>query len=245
MTLDVFLTPGEVATADLASRTAVVIDVLRATSTITQALDAGAKAIYPVSSIEDAMRLVNTIGREQMLLSGERKCVRIEGFDLGNSPLEFTPERVGGKTIVMSTTNGTHVMPLLSGASRVLVASLLNLSAVVEELARTGANPVLVCAGRERQFALEDAVCAGEIARRLMDARPAEWQMNDGARAALALARAYPTPESMLAASAAGQSLLSVGFGQDLAFCARIDRNDIVPVLHDRLITSLAPTAAS
>src|SRR5688500_9820769 len=131
MKLDVFLTPGEVAAPDTAERVVVVIDVLRATSSIVEAIGAGAKAIYPVGSIEEALRLANTLGRDQVLLCGERKCLPIEGFDLGNSPAEFTAERVGGRTLVMSTTNGTTAMALAAGASRVLIAAPLNLSAVV------------------------------------------------------------------------------------------------------------------
>ena len=112
MRLDVILTPAEITPADLTDRPVVVLDILRATSSIVQALSAGARAIYPVASIEDALRLANTFGRDEVLLCGERKCVRIEGFDLGNSPAEFTREKVAGKILVMSTTNGTAAMAL-------------------------------------------------------------------------------------------------------------------------------------
>ncbi|MET0399719.1 MAG: 2-phosphosulfolactate phosphatase [Longimicrobiaceae bacterium] len=238
MRLDVFLTPGEVAAADTADRVVAVIDVLRATSSIVEAIGAGAKAIYPVGSIEEALRLANTLGRDQVLLCGERKCLPIEGFDLGNSPAEFTAERVGGKTLVMSTTNGTTAMALAAGASRVLIAAPLNLSAVVEELARSEGEPVLVCSGRERHFGLEDAVFAGEVASRLMAARPGEWELNDGARAALALSERFQLDEALLASTVAGRNLAAAGLAEDLAFCAQIDRLAVVPVLQDRQITS-------
>src|SRR5687768_8753850 len=168
MRLDVYLTPGEVVPGEMVQRTVVVLDVLRATTTIAQALANGARSIYPVSSIEEALRLANTFGRDEVLLCGERKCLPIEGFDLGNSPTEFTRERVAGKTLVMTTTNGTAAFALIGGASRVLIGSLLNISAVVDDLARTGADPVILCAGRERHFALEDATAAGLTAARLM-----------------------------------------------------------------------------
>ena len=243
MKLDVFLTPGEIAPADVADRVVVVVDVLRATSTIVEAIAAGAKAIYPVSSIEEALRLANTLGRDQVLLCGERKCLPIDGFDLGNSPAEFTPERVGGKTLVMSTTNGTAAMFLGAGAARVLVAAPLNLSAVVEELARAEAEPVIVCSGRERHFGLEDAVFAGEVAARLMAARPGEWEQNDGARAALALAERFELDQALFESTTAGRAISAAGLAEDLAFCAQVDRHSVVPVLQDRQITSSAPVS--
>lgn len=244
MRLDVYLTPGEVAAADTAERVVAVIDVLRATSSIVEAIGAGAKAIYPVGSIEEALRLANTLGRDQVLLCGERKCLPIEGFDLGNSPAEFTAERVGGRTLVMSTTNGTTAMALGAGASRVLIAAPLNLSAVVEELARSEGEPVLVCSGRERHFGLEDAVFAGEVASRLMAARPGEWELNDGARAALALSERFQLDEALFASTVAGRNLAAAGLAEDLAFCAQIDRLAVVPVLQDRQITSSAPLSS-
>ncbi|MEW5930864.1 MAG: 2-phosphosulfolactate phosphatase [Gemmatimonadota bacterium] len=244
MKLDVYLTPGEVAPADTADRVVVIIDVLRATTTIVEAIAAGAKAIYPVGSIEEALRLANTLGRDQVLLCGERKCLPIEGFDLGNSPPEFTAERVGGRTLVMSTTNGTTAMALAAGAARVLIASPLNLSAVVDELARADAEPVLVCSGRERHFGLEDAVFAGEVARRLMAARPGEWEQNDGARAALALAERFELDEALFASTVAGRNITAAGLADDLAFCAQLDRHSVVPVLQDRQITSSSPASA-
>jgi 2-phosphosulfolactate phosphatase len=230
MRLDVFLTPGELSPADILDRPVVVIDILRASTSIVQALSAGAKSIYPVASIEDALRLANTFGRDEVLLCGERKCLRIEGFDLGNSPREFTRDRVEGKTLVMSTTNGTHLMSLTGGASRVLIASLLNLRAVVEELVRTEAEPVLICSGREKHFALEDAGCAGLLATRLMEAHPGDWELNDGARAAMALAREFPPDEEVFRSTEAGRAVLAAGMQEDLAFCARVDTLDIVPV---------------
>jgi 2-phosphosulfolactate phosphatase len=237
MKLDVYLTPGEVIPAEIANRTVVVIDILRATTSIVQALSMGARSIYPVASIEEALRLANTFGRDEVLLCGERKCVRIEGFDLGNSPGEFTREKVAGKTLVMSTTNGTLAMSMTTSAGRVYIGSLLNLTALVDELGRTGAEPALICAGRERHFALEDATYAGLLATRLMEAMPGEWRMNDGARAAVALAREFGVDESVFRLSAGGRSIVEAGLGEDLTFCAQVDTLDILPVLHERNIT--------
>jgi 2-phosphosulfolactate phosphatase len=239
MRLDVHLTPGEIVPADLADRTVVIIDTLRASSSIVQALSEGAKAIYPVASIEEALRLANTFGRDEVLLCGERRCLPIEGFDLGNSPREFVRDRIGGKTLVMTTTNGTAAIAAATGASRILIGAPLNLGAVVAELARTGAEPVLLCAGRERRFAIEDATTAGLIAQRLMDTAPIEWTLNDGAVAALALAREFGVSARFFATTAGGRSIVEAGLVEDLEFCARIDLHDLLPVLRERHITLL------
>jgi len=249
MRLDVYLTPGEAAPGEMADRTVVVIDVLRASTCIVQALSVGAKSIYPVGSIEEALRLANTFGREEVLLCGERRCLPIEGFDLGNSPREYTRERVAGKTLVMTTTNGTNALALAGGASRVVVGSLLNLGAIVDEIARSKSQPVLLCAGREKHFALEDATCAGLMAARLMDALPGDWELNDGALAAIALAREFGVKQTVFRMTAGGRAVIAAALEEDLAFCAQLDKLDVLPVLHERNIilspSSTTPLAAS
>ena len=245
MRLDVIMTPGEVVPGSLAGRTVVVLDILRASTTIAQALAAGAKSVFPVGSIEEALRLANTFGRDEVLLTGERRCLPIEGFDLGNSPFEYTRERVAGKILVMTTTNGTAAMALTTNAQRVLIGSMVNVSAVINDLSRTEAEPVFLCAGRERHFALEDAACAGDFARRLMDARPADWILNDGARAAISLAREFGTGLPLFEQAIGGRSILEAGLSEDLDFCARVDSLDVVPVLHERSITLHEPLLAS
>lgn len=245
MKLDVFLTPGEVTPPALAGRPVVVIDVLRASTTIVQALSAGARSVFPVGSIEEALRLANTFGRDEVLLAGERRCLPIDGFDLGNSPREFTPERVRGKTVVMTTTNGTAAMQLTVNAAPVFIGALINLGAVIEQLVEIETDPIILCAGRERHFALEDAACAGAFATRLMETRSGEWELNDGARAAIALSEEFGTGLPMFEMSAGGQGILEAGLAEDLPFCSQIDLHDVVPVLQDRSITLLQPLIGS
>jgi len=241
MRLDVLLTPGELAPGDIADRTVVVLDVLRASTSVVEALAAGARAVYPVASIEEALRLANTLGRDEVLLAGERKALRIEGFDLGNSPSEFTRGKVKGKVVVMSTTNGTGALNAAAGAERVLVGAWANFSALVRELADSRAEPVLLCAGRDRHFALEDAVCAGQMAEAVMKALPDDsWEMNDGALAAMALAREFPDPAALFSQTAAGRQIVEAALAADLKLCARRDRHRIVPVLQDRQLTLAA-----
>ncbi len=241
MKLDVIMTPGEAQPGSLAGRTVVVLDILRATTSIVQALSAGARSVFPVASIEEALRLVNTFGRDEVLLAGERRCLPIEGFDLGNSPFEYTAERVAGKILIMTTTNGTAAMQLTVNATRVYIGAMLNIGAVVEELARTEVDPVFLCSGRDKHFAMEDVVCAGEFARKLMEARPGDWTLNDGAHAALVLAREFGTGEAVFNLAAGGQAIVEAGLPKDLEFCARVDEYDILPVLQERSITIQPP----
>jgi len=240
----VFFTPAELAGVELPERVA-VIDVLRATSTIVEALSNGARAIFPVATADDAARIAQNIGRDSVLLCGERKGLPIEGFDLGNAPPEFTPDRVADMALVMTTTNGTRAF--LSVAERqgggtgddgsvILAASFLNLSAVTERLAESDADCALVCAGREGRFAVEDALCAGSIVRAL-EKRVATLELNDGAVAARTLAGRKDRFTRMIEQSAAGERLLEIGRGEDLSFCAQVDRTDVLPRLRDRKIT--------
>jgi 2-phosphosulfolactate phosphatase len=246
MKLDVLLTPGELVPGEVSGRTVVMLDVLRASTSIVEALASGARTLYPVATIEEAIGLARTLGRDEVLLAGERKALPIEGFDLGNSPADFSPERVGGKTIVMSTTNGTIALAAASTGGRTIVGAWTNFQAVVDELVRAQAEPVFLCAGRDRAFGLEDAVCAGQMAAALMKASPdVDWELNDGAVAALALAEEFADPATLFPVTAAGRAIVEAGLGEDLEHCARTDLRDVLPVLEGRQIVLAAVEAES
>lgn len=235
MRTDVYLTAGAVDPTDVAGRTAVVVDVIRATSTIVTALANGARAIYPTVSTEEAIKLASSLGRDDVLLCGERKGIKIEGFDLGNSPSEFVSETVEGKRLVMSTTNGTRAFLAAGGAERALAASFLNLAAVVDALA-DAEDVVIVCAGKEDHFSLDDAVCAGHLVRELQERTGEEATLNDAGTAALHLASRFAPDEAFLRGTAAGRALVEIGLESDLSLCARRDRFDLVPEMVDRMI---------
>lgn len=237
--VDVCFTPDEVVPNELQGRVAVVVDVLRATSTIVEALANGARSVFPVASIEAAVRLAQNMGRDEVLLCGERRGLPIDGFDLGNSPREYTPDRVAGRSLIMTTTNGTPALLATTTAQETLVASFLNLSAVVARLAESGAPATVVCAGRERRFSLDDAVCAGAIVRALCGERFAAGEgLPETAHAAMVLAESrFDDLKSLFAGTAAGRQLVEAGLGEDLEFCAQVDRHDIVPRFHNGQIT--------
>ena len=239
MRVSVRFSPDEVDRSEMAGTTAVVIDVVRATSCIVEAIANGARAVHPVVSVEEAFALRASLGGGT-LLCGERRGLRINGFDLGNSPAEFSPAAVSGKRLVMTTTNGTRAFAAAAAADRVLAASFHNQSAVVDALAGDR-SVVVVCAGKEGRFSLDDTVCAGIIVRGLRGRCNGQVGLDDAAAAAADLAGVHPVTGDMLAGTAAGQALVEVGLGSDLALCARRDRHQIVPMMYDRVITAPHP----
>lgn len=239
MHLDVVFLPSSLGT--LAGRTGVVIDVLRATTSIATALGNGCPEILPVESPEEAMELARNFGRGTHLVGGERKGYKVEGFDLGNSPLEYSQAAVGGRKVILSTTNGTVTTKRVAAqqAKPVLLAAFLNLPAVVRRLLEAGNPATLVCAGREDRFALEDALCAGGIAAEVL--KHAGWQGTDSARAAVALWEKTGGPRlaKTMAATEHGAYLASIGFAEDVAVAAQVGTLDLVPVYRDGRIVPM------
>jgi 2-phosphosulfolactate phosphatase len=231
--LEVAFTPAEVRASEL-KRTVVVIDVLRATTTITHALVNGAKSVLPFGSVADAASRADQIGRDAVVLCGERDCEPIRGFDLGNSPLEFTAERVGGKTLVMTTTNGTGALLAAAPAARCYIGALVNASAVVSRLVADGEDALILCAGRQGAFALEDAICAGLIVRGVRE-QIGRVAGNDAAHAAVRLSRKRPGAAA-LARTAAGRRLHEIDRSDDIEFSAQFDLYDVVPVYEEHRI---------
>jgi len=235
MNVDVFFSPAVVDESSVEGRTTVVIDVIRATSCVVEALANGARGIFPTVLPEEAVKLASSLGREDTLLCGERKGLKIEGFDLGNSPREYVAEVVEGKQLVLSTTNGTRAFLAAEDAERVVAASFLNLSAVVETL-RGVEHLVVVCAGKENRFSMDDALCAGLLLKKLRDGGAENQTMNDAGRVVLDLAEKYEPTEAFLRSTRAGQALEEIGMDGDLAFCASMDRHTIVPEMRERRI---------
>ena len=236
MKVDVYFSPAVVDEPALEGRVAVVIDVVRATSAMVEALANGARAIFPTVSTEEAVKLASSLGREDTLLCGERKGLKVEGFDLGNSPGEFRPEVVEGKQLVMTTTNGTRALIVAESASRVLAASFMNISAVTKALKGEEAL-VIICAGRENRFALEDALCAGAIMRGLQEGQEEDLVLNDAGTVALDMAHKYPVDVAFLKSTSAGKALGRIGLDGDLELCAEKDRHSLVPEMRERQIT--------
>jgi 2-phosphosulfolactate phosphatase len=244
MKLDVLFTPTGLNGAEVQGRTVFVIDVLRATTCICTALSHGAKAIIPVGSPEEALRLAQTIGSADVLLAGEKDCARIPGFQLGNSPLEMTEAAVRGKTIIVTTSNGTRALLACQAAAAVFPVAAVNLTAAAERAreALDGNQPVLiVCAGRDGAFSLDDAYCAGRLTSAIFGGTRPRSALNDAGIASLDLVRRYGSRwERPLAYSRGGRELIRLGFRADVREAARQDAYPILPHFHERRITLVA-----
>lgn len=219
MHVHVAFTPDEIAAAP----TGVVIDVIRATSTICQALASGYERVLCAAEVEDARALTALGG---VTLGGERLGLLIDGFDLGNSPREYLTVRT--PTLAMSTTNGTRaIVTAADRCDRVLIASLLNLDAVIVAARAHGDDVAIFCAGVKGSFALDDSFVAGRIVQQLGDDR------SDAAEAAARLAASYPTALEAFRASRSGRNLINHGpeLEADIPYCARESVLDVVPRL--------------
>ncbi len=242
MRLDVYLTAAELAGADCSGRAVAVIDVLRASTTIVTALANGARAVLPFADTDELMTRARQFERRDVRLAGERRMLPIDGFDLGNSPAQFTTAAVGGMTVLMTTTNGTRALVAAQGAADIVVAAYVNISAVTAMLRaalRAGTSVVLACAGQDGHYALEDAACAGRLVRSITR-RLSGVPMNDAAHSCALLARSYGDGIAAVFHDAAhGRALSAAGFLDDLALCATLDAHPIVPVFNERQITRL------
>ena len=230
-TLYVYPLPSLAEPALLCGTAAVVIDVLRATSVFTYATHSGVREIIPVLDVEMAHQLKKNYPPEKVLLGGERLCLPIEGFDLGNSPQHYTPERVAGKTLIFTTTNGTAAMHAAKSARAIYLASFLNARAVTECLKNEN-NIAILCAGRLGKETEEDSLLAGCLTVRLTQRR--NYQLNEAAER---VARLWQEPmnvaqlERLLRKSGGGKSLVRLGLAADITASAQLDTIDVVPQL--------------
>jgi 2-phosphosulfolactate phosphatase len=209
-------------------KTVVVIDVLRATTTILAALSNGAREITPVESVDFAVRVSGNAGG-LTLLAGERNAVKIEGFALGNSPLEFSEENVRDKSIVFYTTNGSKAIVRAKFAENLFVASFNNIRAVAEKLLSLKNDVEIMCAGSNGMFCVEDSVAAGFLVDELKK-RNEEIELTDAAKVALVLKKHYgKNVLKMLRESEHGKELIEKGFEEDLKFAAKLNSLDLVP----------------
>ena len=211
----------------------VVIDVLRATSTIVTAFMNGCRSIVPVAEVEEAFQLVRG-SMPHALIGGEREGIAVDGFDLGNSPQEYTSSRVQGKTVVLTTTNGSRAFRSLPQGTVGIAASFLNLEAVARYCLRQGRDILFILSGGEGKFSLEDTVCAGGILGIIRKQLQGGLEMTDAALAAEILYDHFRRNlVAMLRSALHGRSLIEIGAESDLEYCAQVDVTVVVPFYHD------------
>ena len=232
--LNVHLLPELADPHDLAGHTSIVIDVLRASTTITTALSSGAGKIIPCLTVEEARQLAKQ--RPGSLLGGERGGKPLPGFDFGNSPAEYVAANVANRTIVFTTTNGTKAMTRCMGSGRILIGSIVNRDSICSTVAEDERVDI-ICAGTNGAFTLDDALGAGAIVERLA-LQSSGWQLNDGAETCCSLWRQevgtagdLPRIVEAMKKSTGGKNLIGIGMASDLALAAELDRFDRVPVL--------------
>ena len=234
MNVQLLLTPHTLDNVELEGKTVVVIDVLRSSTTICASLLAGARGVIPVAEPGEAGELRAKLGHEGSVVAGERHGVKIENFQFGNSPAEFTPETVAGKNVILCTTNGTGVFSMTTGASQVYSGALVNISSVAEEVAKLTQDTVIVCSGREGGFSIEDTLCGGMLIDTLAVRHRQRVILDDAGELARLLYRERKDSlEAAIAEGEHGRYLTSLGMATDVALCSRVDSMPVVPVLRD------------
>lgn len=242
---EVFLTAQSAPDDRLKGKRVLVIDVLRASSTIITALDNGARAVIPVGDMAEAGKIASNMDGDYTVMGGERNGLKIEGYDLGNSPLEYVPEIVQGRTVILNTTNGTVAVARARRARHLAIGGFLNVSQAVQFLAESPDDTAIVCGGTESRIALEDILCAGMILHRLWDGREPDHR-SDAAHIAFSQ---YVQDRNRIGDAVAnsnhGRHLIELGFKQDVEVCARIDTHALLPVFKENRLILSDPSAAA
>lgn len=243
MHIDVTFTPSDLAGQDKSGRTVVVLDVVRASTTIIQAIGNGCAQVIPTATVEEAREIAAGLPPHERLLGGERGSQRLPGFDLGNSPREYTADRVRGKIIVFTTTNGTNTIHAAEGAERILIGAFANLPAVAEELAGANSSVILAAAGRLDRPVFDDIVCGGMLIQELQRLATDGITLTDAGMVALHVYQNYEGRIlDALRFSASGQNLIGLGeeYQADLPFCAQVGVSNVIPVVQDGRIVALS-----
>ena len=229
MKINVLFTPVIADDLYFTGKTTVVIDVLRASSTIVAALQNGAKEIVPVGTVEFAVKVSGGMFGGQTLIGGERNTKKIEGFALGNSPLEYTEDVVAGKSIIFYTTNGTKAIVKAKFSAGLFICAFNNISAVAKHLAMLDNDFEIQCAGRSNNFSMEDTICAGKLISEIEKIKT-DLSLSDSAKASVALSKSFGRSiYKMLSETEHGKQLLENGFDDDIKFCSKLNISEIVP----------------
>ncbi|MGL4656717.1 MAG: 2-phosphosulfolactate phosphatase family protein [Sarcina sp.] len=230
MKIDVVISADYINQDLLKGKSVVVIDMLRATSVITTALANGAKEVIPTLTVEEAFDIKKSLG-EDVILAGERQAEKVDGFDLSNSPLEFIPEVVNEKTVVLSTTNGTRALTLSSTGDRVFVASVLNAKATSKKLLEVGKDVVFINAGTNGNFSTDDFICGGYIISELC--KETSCDLTDIAKISKEIYETNSNIREYVKNATHYSVLKSLELEEDIDYCCKKDMFDIVPEFID------------
>jgi 2-phosphosulfolactate phosphatase len=235
MKVDLCFSQTQMDEMQLRDKNVIVIDVLRSSTTVAAALFNGAREVIPVGSIESAVKISGSLFGDVTLRGGERNGKIIQGFNLGNSPLEYTESTVRGKSIIFCTTNGSVAMVKSRYARTLAIGAFVNVSAIVEFIQSLDSDVLLLCAGRPPLvggFSLEDSVCGGMIVQRLSQEKSGTIELTDSSMAAQSLFKSFgKSILKMLKSTDHGRLLIELGFAEDIKMCAQVDSIPIVPML--------------
>ena len=237
MLIDIQFLPSPPNSYLFSDRVVVVIDILRATSTMVQAMLQGALEIIPVATVEVAFQMAKVFPRGSIILGGERESKKIQGFDLGNSPKEYVAEKVKGKKLILTTTNGTRAFHAVSSGKEILAGSFLNIGAIAQRCLELNKNIFIFPSGDEGNFSLEDTLCGGMLIDLVTKKEKKEISLTDAAHCAQILYQRFK--DNLLQAfhlSHHGKELIDRGFEDDLAYCAQIDMTPVVPIFREGVI---------
>jgi len=234
MRVQLFITSEPLYKVNFEKKTVVVVDVLRSSTSICTILQAGARGVIPTAGPGEAGEMFAKLGSENTVLAGEREGTKIENFQFGNSPLEFNPETVGGKNVILCTTNGTKIFAQVAKAKLILSGALVNISIVAAAVAEANNDAIIVCSGHVGGFSIEDTLCGGRLIDLLKNSHHCYLELNDAAALALLL---YETNRSDLQKAIGrgehGRYLTEIGFGRDVEISAEVDSRPVLPVMRD------------
>ncbi len=237
--IDVFASAQAFQEEELRGKSAVIIDILRASSSIVTAIQHGAKKIIPVADMSDAGKIARTMDQNDFMLCGEKDGIKIEGYHLGNSPLEYTEEVVANKTLIFNTTNGTKAIKKASLANRIYIGSFLNQQSILNALKEHDDEIVLICSGWRGRLALEDTMFAGSLLHKLCDGNLPD-STKDGAKVAFGLFEKFgDSLEETIGKSDHAYRLRNLAPKEDIPFCCNVDAFDVLPGMKDGIITNL------
>jgi 2-phosphosulfolactate phosphatase len=234
MFIDLIISSDDIIEEKIQGKVVVVIDMLRATTVIITALKNGCNKVMPVVTVEEAIELSKE-NRESFILGGERRALKIEGFDCSNSPLEYSAEAVKDKTLIITTTNGTKAIHGSSSAEQIIIGAMINGKAVSEKLIELNKDVVFVNAGTYGQFTIDDFICSGYIINCILESSEAE--LSDIAFTAQHIYCNHKDITSYLQHARHFNVLRELGLEEDLKYCCSKDLAEIVPVYKDGIIT--------
>lgn len=237
--MDVYFSVQSFQEEDLRGKSAIIIDVLRAASSMVTAIHNGARKIIPVNDMENAVKIAQTMDNNDYLLCGEQNGLKIEGFHLGNSPLEYTPEVVANKTLIINTTNGTKAIKKAGLANRVYVGCFLNQSSILKVLDSHDDDVVLICSGWQGKLSLEDTLFAGAIIYTMCNGELPE-NTKDGVKVAFSLYQRHKDNiEQAIDGSDHAKRLKELLPNGDIPFVCEVDKFDVLPGMKDGILTNL------